>query len=138
MKQKRKAQPVNLKRYWIGFSLLAIFLLIPFRLMGNWALTNIIYLVIALVVAMYTVRFVWRYGLKQPIIILMIACVALPIFQMTINEHWILCRTTSEQGIIRSVSCSEGCDTEQHMIAIGNSPISIQTYFGRYFPYCLT
>lgn len=30
-KQKRKTQPVNTRKYWIGFSILLVFLLIPLR-----------------------------------------------------------------------------------------------------------
>jgi|GEM_PF-6450863 len=35
-KAKRKDQPVNLKKYWIGIGLLGILMLFPIRLSGYW------------------------------------------------------------------------------------------------------
>ncbi len=138
MKEKHKGQPDNLKRYWLIFGLLAIVLLLPFRLMEYWLLTNAIYLVISVMIAVSILHFVSRYSWKRWIIIPMLICVLLPIFQVSINRQWAFCEYNPGQSIIRSVRCSEGCDTNSHMLAVASLPLSIQSYFGRYVPYCLT
>ena len=137
-KAKSKQAPINTRRYWLILGLLAIVLLIPFRLMEYWLLTNAIYLVISVMIAVSILHFVSRYGWKQWVIIPMLICVLLPIFQVSINRQWAFCEYNSGQSIIRPVRCSEGCDTNSHMLAVGSLPLSIQSYFGRYVPYCLT
>jgi hypothetical protein len=138
MKEKRKQSPINLKRYWLIFGLLAIVLLIPFRLVGYWMLTNLIYLSISVMVGIALLRYVRRYGWKHWIVLLMLFVVSLPVLQVYQNPSWINCTHEANNSILRKVSCSEGCDTEVHMLALGDTAIAVQTYFGRYFPYCLT
>ncbi|GAB5493877.1 MAG: hypothetical protein Phog2KO_40920 [Phototrophicaceae bacterium] len=62
MKQKRKEQPYNARRYWIIFSVLTVLLLIPFRIVGYWGLTYSIYAVISVVMLGALVRFIRRYS----------------------------------------------------------------------------
>jgi|GEM_PF-3325371 len=86
MKQKRKAQPINLKRYWIGFSLLAILLLIPFRIINHFNETVAIYTVIAILVSISMVYIFKQIGWKNRITILLLLCLILPIYQIAVTR----------------------------------------------------
>lgn len=136
MKQKRKTQPINLKRYWIGFSLLAILLLIPFRLVGYWMLTNVIYGVISIIIGIVLMRFIWRFGWKRRVVMLMLVCGTLLLIQVCLNADHNTCNTNEIDSFVHHVSCSGMefdragywiCNTSY--ITLLDTPVGIQISF---------
>lgn len=123
MKEKRKEQPYNARRYWLIFSVLAVLLLIPFRIVGYWMLTDIIYVSISLVVVVVLVRFVRRYSWRKWIVGLMLICVMLPILQiMTIYRY---CSPITTENNIQFVDC--GYCHPIRIIVLKGTPFGIQT-----------
>ncbi|MEM9951310.1 MAG: hypothetical protein AAF846_06915 [Chloroflexota bacterium] len=55
-KAKRKGQPLNLKRYWIGYTLLAIILLIPFRVINAPITTLITYTILSVLIGLHALK----------------------------------------------------------------------------------
>jgi len=77
MKQKRKTQPDNLKRYWISFSLLAILLMIPFKILNHTLEMNIFYGLVSLLILTVLVRFITQYGWRTIATFLLMVCLIL-------------------------------------------------------------
>lgn len=109
-KEKRKTQPINMRYSWLRYSLLAILLLIPFRIAGNWLLTTIIYVTIFLVLVFILIRFVRRYAWRRWIVILMLVCALLPIAQLELMWSYGTPPTRcihEYQGILRLTTCTD-------------------------------
>lgn len=128
MKQKRKAHPYNLRQYWIIFSLLAITLLIPFRIVGFWILTNIIYISISIVIGIVLLRFIRRYSWKRWIVALMMICVVLPIFQVYHNTEFEECEVVSTNELIQRIQCRDVCNftLPKNFIVLRNTILGIE------------
>lgn len=106
-KIKRKVHPYNSKQYWIIFSLLALVLLIPFRIVGFWILTNIIYISISIVIGIVLLRFIRRYSWKHWIVALMLVCVMIACTQMFLNSQTNHnCTVVQSDVLFKSISCS--------------------------------
>lgn len=64
-KAKRKGSPPNLRRYWRIFGLIAILLIIPFRVVPYWTAMAYTYIAISILIGLSILRFIWCYGLKR-------------------------------------------------------------------------
>ena len=127
MKAKRKAHPYNSRQYWIIFSVLALLLLIPFRIVGYWVMTNLIYIAISVIMGIVLIRFIRQYGWKRWIIVLMMFGAILPVFQITQNHKYQDCHHLESNNLIQSVSCSyheSPCFT--NFFIIGNTTYGVQ------------
>ena len=122
-KAKRKEQPYNVRHYWIIFSVLTVLLLIPFRIVGYWGLTYIIYAVISLLMLGALVRFIRRYSWRKWIVGLMLICVLLPIGQIVTID--VFCSYVSTENNIERFSC--GTCNPITILAVSGTPIGIQT-----------
>ena len=131
-KQKRKVHPYNSRQYWMIFSLLAITLLIPFRIVGFWMLTNIIYISISIGIGIALIRFIRRYSWKRWIVTLMLFCSLLSIFQVfqitygancdyPVVNNILICRTDCPLAYFLVVpETSIGIQIEPYPITIGS------------------
>ncbi len=125
MKEKRKGHPYNSRRYWIIFSVLAVLLLIPFRIVGYWTLTNIIYSLISIIIGIVLIRFIQRYSWKRWIVALMLICMMLPIFQISQNKFLDECQYYSSGKIIQLVFCYDNF-TQTLSIMFGGIHLGIE------------
>ena len=125
-KIKHKEQPYNARRYWLFFSVLAVLLLIPFRIVGYWMLTDFIYIVISVLVMIAVIRFVRRYSWRKWIVGLMLICVMLPILQITQNPAQDDCYIFHD-AIVNQVNCDHVCTIAgSQFIVLKNTPIGVQ------------
>lgn len=138
-KAKRKGHPYNSKQYWIIFSVLALILLIPFRIVGFWMLTNIIYISVSIIIGIALVRFVRRYSWKRWILALILLCVMLPVFQLSQNtlEYENCDYSPTSNGILREAGCTYSCNTSFSYVVLNGTPIGIQISQFTVLVYCL-
>ena len=71
----------NLRCYWILFSGLLLSFAFPLRILSHWWLNPILYGLLALVCVFVTFRFISLYHRKRVIMILMVVCIALSVWQ---------------------------------------------------------
>lgn len=122
-KAKRKEQPYNARRYWLFFSVLAVLLLIPFRIVGYWMLTDLIYISISVLVMIAVIRFVRRYSWRKWIVGLMLICALLPIGQiLTIDRY---CSPIFIENGIQLVRC--GICHPIKIVMLKGTSLGIQT-----------
>ncbi len=125
-KAKRKEQYYNARRYWLFFSVLAVLLLIPFRIVGYWILTDFIYIVISVLLMIAVIRFVRRYSWRKWIVGLMLICVMLPILQITQNPAQDDCYIFHD-AIVNQVYCNHVCTIAgSHFLVLKNTSIGVQ------------
>lgn len=97
VKQKRKEQPYNARRYWMIFSVLAVLLLIPFRFtifIGDYAtvegnLTVWAYRLVSLCIFLFGLKFIFTHRLRRNILLtmLIIACLCVSFYQTNNNTR---------------------------------------------------
>ncbi|GAB5493878.1 MAG: hypothetical protein Phog2KO_40930 [Phototrophicaceae bacterium] len=136
MKQKRKEQPYNARRYWIIFSVLTILLLIPFRILYRADLQNTLYILLSIMLDIVLVRFVIRHGWRKKVVILMVICLLLPIVQVWQTPDFYRCDEINEGEIFQRRSCGYawGCvsSTEIHFVTFLDTSLGIQTNYAPY------
>lgn len=129
-KIKRKGTPPNLRHYWQIFGLIAILLIIPFRVVPYWTAMLYTYIAISIFIGLSTLRFIWRYGLRRWILVLMLICMLLPIGQMMSisNERVYQAHCyTNQDLLVTSITCGGGCAGSPYnsYITVKGIPISI-------------
>lgn len=142
-KLKRKGTPPNIRRYWQIFGLIAILLIIPFRVVPYWTAMTYTYLAISVLIGLSILRFIWRYGLRRWVLILMLICMLLPIGQImligggeAVNGECF----AEDSGVFTTITCTDDCDwTSSKHVTLHDLPVSIfvDSGDGSLLMYCL-
>ena len=129
-KLKRKGTPPDLRRYWQTFGVMAILLIIPFRVVPYWTAMTYTYLAISVLIGLSILRFIWRYGLRRWVLILMLICMLLPIGQIMLigNEAAYAPHCYTNQDLfVATVYCGGPCmgDGGHLYVTFRGFPISV-------------
>ena len=126
-KIKHKEQPYNTRRYWLFFSVLAMLLLIPFRIVGYWMLTDLIYISISVLVLIALIRFVRRYSWRKWVVGLMLICLILPISHLLSTDAYRVCEVLESNILIEHIHCINSCSgISRDFIVIRNTRFGIE------------
>jgi len=123
---KRKNDQAIPRRYWWIFGTLAILLLIglrfPVRILTNWTLNPLMY-VLLVTGCLITLGYILnRYGWKRQIVALILVCSILSGWQVFVSAR---------QGDLNNEFCSvdsSGLITRYHCAYIGNCPTLLRDY----------
>ncbi|MEM9951309.1 MAG: hypothetical protein AAF846_06910 [Chloroflexota bacterium] len=126
-KAKRKGQPLNLRRYWIGFGVLLLLMLMPIRLAGYWTaepmyggvfidnlnINRAIYGGITLSICLILLRFVYCYPIKRNLLLiaLMTMTIALSAHHQKRHKATYRCNTSWQNsaksiGLLQETQCT--------------------------------